>query len=79
MLAAGHDSLGTKRDVYKRQSIRSELRVSEINMNSRLESMNKTIAGMKGEIIININKIQDEVNENRTLMEEVENLSLIHI
>ena len=56
-----------------RDSMRSELRASEINMNNKLESMNKTIAGMRGEIIININNIQDEINESRTRKEKVEN------
>ena len=46
-------------------------KVREIN--EKLEKRSEIIAGMKGGIIININKIQDEVNESRTLKEEVEN------
>ena len=33
--------------------IRSELKMSDVNMNSRLESMNETIAGVKSEMTIN--------------------------
>ena len=44
-------------------NIRSELKMRDVNMNRRLESMNETMAEMKGEIIININKIRDEINE----------------
>ena len=42
-------------------------------IDNKLEEQNKTIAGMRGEIIININNIQDEINESRTRKEKVEN------
>ena len=55
----------------KTETTKQDKKLREID--NKLEEQNKTIAGMKSEIIININKIQDKINENRTLKEEVEN------
>ena len=81
-----NNKLNTSLNEYKIE-IKSEVNASNIELkteikkqneklreiNNKLEEQNKTIVGMKGDITININKIQDEINESRTLKEEVEN------
>ena len=86
-----NDNLKTSLNEFKIE-IKSEINASNIELkteinkqdkklreiDNKLEEQNKIIAGMKDGIIININKIQDEINESRTLKKDVE-LSLIHI
>ena len=51
-------------------NVSSELRASEIYMNSRLESMNEVIVGVKDELTSDINKIQTEMKNDIKIINE---------